>query len=338
MTQGYADITVEHINRERTADVTDIVAGVSWAGDTMQVYRSLSVSLRNTTDGRTRRINFENGDVIRFFNHGKELFRGSIFGYTINDEGAEDLTVYDFNAAFTKSQTTQTFRNVTASNVVRRLSREFGIATGDIAETGFVIPKLIAEQDSLSDVIVRALTITERQNGRRFRLINRLGNVHLEERLGQVSREVLENGVNILSATYSQSIEDLRNRLVMSGGPDGQYREVRVNNELIDKYGTMQADEQYIGNKVSRSEVKQAADQLFRELTQVDSDAQITCLGIDGVTAGSAVYVIERMTGIVGGYYVTADTHTYSEGRHEMTLTLSKTDDLPTLELREEAD
>src|SRR5690625_6067129 len=95
MTQGYADITVEHINRERTADVTDIVTGVSWAGDTAQVYRSLVVSLRNTTDGRSRRNNFENGDVIRFFNHGKELFRGTIFGHTINDEGAEELTVYD---------------------------------------------------------------------------------------------------------------------------------------------------------------------------------------------------------------------------------------------------
>src|SRR5690625_1490647 len=335
MRNGYADITVEHGNFERIADVTDIVESVTWAGDIAQAYRSLTVNTINTADGRNRRIDFRNGDYIRFSNHGEELFRGRIFSTDIDSEGYEILTVYDPNVFFTKSQTTQTFRNRKASQIVRRLARDFGVAIGDIEDTGFVIPKLVAEQDSLYDVIVRALTITENQNGRRFKLGSRGGNLYLQERKGQVTRDVLESGVNIMSANYIQSIEDLRNRLVMTGGSDGQYREVRINDDLVEMYGMMQAVEEYSGNSVSRSEVKQAADRKFRELSAIDDEASVSGLGIDSVTAGSAIYVVEKMTGIIGGYYVSADTHTYTGGIHEMSLTLSATDDLPTLEIQE---
>src|SRR5690625_6189271 len=100
-----------------------------------------------------------------------------------------------------------------------------------------------------------------------------------------------------MSADYSQSIEDLRNRLVMTGGSDGQYREVRINDDLVEMYGMMQAVEGYSGNSVSRSEVKQAADRKFRELSAIDDEARVSGLGIDSVTAGSAIYVVEKKSG-----------------------------------------
>ncbi|MNP82742.1 hypothetical protein D3C76_1814790 [compost metagenome] len=37
------------------------------------------------------------------------------------------------------------------------------------------------------------------------------------------------------------------------------------------------------------------------------------------------------MTRLVGGFYVNADIHTFSNGNHRMNVTLSKTDDLPKL-------
>ena len=47
--------------------------------------------------------------------------------------------------------------------------------------------------------------------------------------------------------------------------------------------------------------------------------------------SGVAVYAFEGMTEIVGGYYVTADSHTFEDGAHRMEVTLSRTDDLPKL-------
>src|SRR5690625_2436993 len=139
MRNGYADITVEHGNFERIADVTDIAGSGPWAGDIAQGYRSRTVNTSNTADGRNRRIDFRNGDYIRFSNHGEELVRGRIFSTDIDSEGYEILTVYDPNIFFTKSQTTQTFRNLKASQIIRRLARDFGVDIGEIEDTGFEI-------------------------------------------------------------------------------------------------------------------------------------------------------------------------------------------------------
>ncbi|QKS71948.1 hypothetical protein FLK61_35360 [Paenalkalicoccus suaedae] len=336
MRGGYAEIRLEHDNGSRIADVTEIVTSVNWSGDVNEAYRALEVTLKNTLDMRERRIDFENGDRIRFYNHDEELFRGRIFKFGINHTGDETLTVYDTNTYLTRSQITRTFRNVTASDIFTRVAREYGVTPGEVADTGYRIPKLVANGDTLFQLFVKALTLTEKQNGRRFRIINRQGRVHLEERKAQVTRQVLESGANILSASYSQSIEDLRNRLVMVGGDKDQFREVRINQQLIDKYGLMAAVESYSGNEVKRAEVKQAADQKFRELATINDEANVTCLGINSVTSGSAVYVVERMTGILGGYYVSSDQHTFTNGKHEMRLTLSATDDLPRIEVKPE--
>lgn len=327
--QGQADIRIEHDNSERIVDITELVTSATWSGDDNEAYRTLEVTFNNTIDGRTRRINFQNGDMLRFYNHGTELFRGRTFAFSTTHTGDESLTIFDTNVYFTKSQTTRTFRNLTAGGILRRLATEFGVTIGVIEDTGFVIPKLVAEGDNLFDIIKVALNITEKQTGRKFRLSNRQGRVYLEEQKNRIVRDILESGVNILTADYSQSVEDLRNRLIMTGGNDGQFREVRVNQELIRRFGLMQAVETYSGNEVTASEVKQAADERFAELSTILDTASITCLGNDEITAGKSVYVIEKMTGIIGGYYVTADSHTFGGGMHEMSLTLTAAPDLP---------
>ncbi|MNP82557.1 hypothetical protein D3C76_1812330 [compost metagenome] len=44
----------------------------------------------------------------------------------------------------------------------------------------------------------------------------------------------------------------------------------------------------------------------------------------------------ESVTGILGGYYVSADEHKFESGSHTMSLTLSATDDIPKMEYKEE--
>ena len=76
MKQGVADIRIEHDDTRRIADVTEIVNDVTWSGDVNEAYRTLTVSLTNTIDGRNRRINFQNGDMVRFYN--REIGRAHV--------------------------------------------------------------------------------------------------------------------------------------------------------------------------------------------------------------------------------------------------------------------
>jgi hypothetical protein len=332
MYPGQSDIKVIYGN----TDITPIVSVVEWSGDVMSAYRSLYLTWSNTLDGRKRLFTFEKGAEIRFFNDNAELFRGVVFADNIDSKGRHYVTAYDENVYLTKSIDTRKFTNMKASDIVRRLCRDFGIPMGTIADTGYVIPKLILRDKTLYEMIITALTETRKHTGRRFVVLNKNGKLTLQERKSQVTQFVLENGVNITHAQYFQSIEDLKTQVKVIGGDPDKNPTVTVvkDNALAKKFGVMQHLEN-VDSDLTKSQIEQLARQLLKERGTIDDEAIVEAIGIDEVIAGTSVYVKEPMTGIVGGYYVITDTHRYENGAHTMTVTLSATDELPTLEYEE---
>lgn len=313
-----------------------LVESAEWSGDVTQAARKLDVSFINTVDGRTQAKKIEHGRELRLVYDGRELFRGVIFAHRIDDRGRMTATAYDENTYLTRNYDTRRFANAKASDIVRRLCGDFGIAVGTIADTGYVIPKLILRDKSLWEMMITALTYTQKQTGRRFIITSREGRLHLHERKDQVVRWLIESGRNITNASYSQSIEDMRTQVKVIGGDPEKAPVIATakDDALIARFGIMQHLEN-VDPDMTRSQVEQRAKQLLVELGTIDDNAQVTALGNPDVIAGSAVYARESMTGIVGGYYVSADHHTFARGNHTMTLTLSATDDLPQMQYEE---
>lgn len=324
-------ITVMYDGTELTT-----VTSVTWSGDIKQAARKIDVRLRNTADGRNQTQKFEHGRELRLLNDGKELFRGVLFAFNVNARGDTTLTAYDENTYLTRNKDTRVLRNLTASAIIRQLCAEFGIPTGEIADTGYVIPKLILRDKTIWDMMITALTVTQKQTGRRYFIISHEGKLNLLARKEQAVRWVIENGVNLIGASYSQSIEDMRTQIKVIGGDPEKKPLVAVakNDALIKRYGTMQHLEN-VDSDMTASQIRQLAEQRLKDLGTIDDEASVESLGIDEVTAGTGVYVRESMTGLFGGYYVTADTHTWEGGTYRMNLTLSATDELPTLEYDE---
>ncbi|NGQ95506.1 hypothetical protein G3578_10110 [Brevibacillus sp. SYP-B805] len=315
------------------------ITSITWSGETRQPFRKLEVSLKNTRDGRTQLTRIEHGKELRLVNDDRELFRGPVFSFNINARGDMDVVAYDENIYLVKNQDTRKFANMTASAIIKRLCSDFGIPTGTIVDTGYVIPKLILHEKTLWDMMVTALTVTRKQTGRRYFISSKEGRIQLSPRKEQIVRVVLENGRNILDASYSQSIEEMRTQVKVIGGDEEKNPVIAVvkNDTLIQRYGIMQHLERAESDATS-SQVQQLAQQLLKDLGTIDDEATIEAIGDDSVTAGTAIYAREQMTGIIGGYYITADRHTFQNGVHTMSLTLSATDDLPALEYEEPGD
>ncbi|WP_141500973.1 XkdQ/YqbQ family protein [Paenibacillus luteus] len=312
--------------------IDEIVQDVEWSGDVKQAYRTLTVSLLNTNDGSGTLLNFEIGRELRFISDGAELFRGVIFRREIDQSGAMTLVAYDENVYLTKNEDTKKFTKVTASQIVRQLCTEFGINVGTIADTKYVIPKLILRDMTLWNMITTALTVTRKQTGRRYFVYASQGRLHLAERKDRKAAYLLESSSNLLTASYSQSIEDLRNQVRVIGGKEkAPVIAVASDSASAARYGTMQHLENADTDATS-AEVRQLAAQLLKELNVIDDEATVTALGYGDTFAGVSVYVYDAMTAIVGNYYVSSDSHSYTNGNHTMSLTLSATDDLPTLE------
>src|SRR4051794_19742314 len=74
-------------------DLHGRVTGVTVGGDIAKAYRTATVTVLNTSDGRKQTIKFENGKELRIMYDKKEMFRGIIFSHEINETGMTTLTV-----------------------------------------------------------------------------------------------------------------------------------------------------------------------------------------------------------------------------------------------------
>ncbi|MEF2967470.1 hypothetical protein V3851_16710 [Paenibacillus sp. M1] len=329
--------SVAYKDPKQNVQLDPIVKSVNWSGDIKQAARKLVVEISNTRDLRKLFMTFEKGAELRLILNGKqELFRGVLFADQINAKGQMTLTAYDENIYLTKSTDTKIFRGQSASAIVSKLCSEFSIPTGEIQDTGYVIPKLVFREKTLFEMMVTALTETQKQNGQHFWITSREGKLELRARKEQKGKWVLENGVNVLDASYSQSIEETRTQTKVIGG-DGEKKEISAtakDGELIKRFGIMQHLEKP-DKDMTRSQMEQRAKQLLKDLATIEDEARIECLGISDVVSGSCVYVREAVTGILGGYYISSDEHRFENGSHTMSLTLSATDDIPKMEYKE---
>jgi hypothetical protein len=186
---------------------------------------------------------------------------------------------------------------------------------------------------TLWDMCTTALTETRKQTGRRFLLRADSGKLTLIERGAKVITWVLDDETNILDANYSQSIEDLRNQIrVMGGDVEKAPIEFTVSDSASAvKFGKMQHLEN-ADPDMTRAQIEQMARKLLADRNVVSDESNVTALGNTEVTVGTAIYVKERLSGVIGGFYVITDSHTWESGNYKMTLSVSADEGLPKLE------
>lgn len=316
-------------------DVTPFVESVEISGDTTKFNRSLTLRMLATEDGRNRAFLFEEGDTLTFKYDKLIRFVGIIFAHDMSSDGLLSLTVYDSNVYLSKTTDSRIFKNKKASDIIRILAADFGIPIGNIADTGYVIPYLRLSKLTLYDMILKVLTITRKQTNKRFFVGNVNGKLTVTAGVSN-TKYLFKDGENLLSASYSRSIEDTRTQAKVIGGPKGKETVVVVKDDAKRaKYGVMQAFEE-MDEKATPSQVKQRAQALLKEQSVVSEQLNVETLGVPEVDVGTPVYVVNKMTATNGAYYVTSVKHSYKAGLHTMSLELTRTYELPDIEINDD--
>ncbi|WP_028553153.1 XkdQ/YqbQ family protein [Paenibacillus sp. UNC451MF] len=310
-----------------------IVNSITWSGDISQTHRKLEVSLSNTTNGTEQAVPIELGSELKLIADGMELFHGIIFQHQIDAQGKMSITAYDENIYLTKNTDTKKFINMTASAIIRELCSSFEIPIGDIADTKYVIPKLILRDKTLRDMMITALTETQKQTGERFLLSAKQGFLHLIKRGEKRTDWIIDSSTNLFGASYSQSIEDMHTQIRVIGGDEDKnpIGALVTSPSLGHKYGVMQHLE-HANSDMNMSQIVQMAERLAQDLGKIKDEARVESIGNVEVTAGSAIYVRDPMTRIVGAFYVITDSHVFEKGSHRMSLTLSGDEGLPQID------
>lgn len=319
----------------KMAELDGRVKDVSISGDVSTCFRTCEVTLNNAITSRKRALTFVLGKEIRVLYDGKEVFRGVLFKQDIGTDGQQSLTAYDYNVYLVKNTDTVVYKNKTATQILNDLCGKFGISTGNVANTSYMIKSHVSRGKTIFDIITIALTTTYKATGRKYRLTSAQGKLSLVDVTNNVKSYVAENERNITSASYSESIEDVRTSVKLTGGDEKKPIKAEAKGDTS-VYGTMQHYE-HLSDVKKASELQSVAKTMLAEMSKPKREFDVDCLGDTAVTSGACIAVKEAMTGINGTFYVSADTHNFSaNGVYTMTLKLSRTNDVPQMEADKE--
>lgn len=317
-------------------DISDFVKSVEYSGDTTKFNRQLSVNLLATADGRSQAFQLSEGSSITFKYDGVIKFVGIVFSTELTSNGDLSVTAYDSNVYLAKSSDNRIFINKKASEIIQILARDFGILIGSVADTGYVIPYLKFQNTSLFDMVLTALTLTQKQTGKRYFVSNERGKLTLKAGAAATTRYVFRDGDNLISATYSRSIEDVKTQVKVVGGAKGKETVIIARDDAARrKYGVLQAVE-VLDEKATASQIKQRASTLLKEQAQVSEQLNVETLGVLAVDVGSPVYIQNEMTKTSRAYFVTNITQSFSSEVFTMSLELSSTYELPEIQISDD--
>lgn len=323
-------IDVFLIAKDGTYDIP--IESVTWKGSKWNAARSIEVALPTVNRAYHTSIMPENGEVVLFKWKGAELFRGYVFRNKDQRGGMGSFTAYDQLVYLLKSKDSRILLKKKASDVVKAFCTELKLQVGSIADTGYVVPSHVMENDTFYDTIVKYLVTTYKRTGVKYYLYSQGGKVFLTKRSDNPRKWVIEPGVNLMDWQYERSIEDIATRVKLQTGEEKDTVTAIANDmKAQGLYGIIQHYER-VPDKLSKAQLQAKANQMLINKAKEQDTFTLDAIGISDAISGGSCYVLIPEYGIANGYYIDEDTHTFVGNKHTMSLTLEKTDDLPDIE------
>lgn len=300
-------------------ELTPLLQTCVWAGDYREAARRLEAEITvSATDGQLPPVSIDLGDMLRLEGDGgQELFQGYVFRKGKSLGGVSlSLTAYDGLIYLIKSKLSKVFTQVTPEEVAAVVCRELEVPQGDLTETG--IPHSFAHLGGTGySAIQAAYTAGSRQNGKAYMPRMQEGRLSVIEK-GAITAKRLVLPEQMMEAQYSEDMESMINQVVVTDDKGNSYG-VLSNPEWVKTYGLLQE----VYQREEGKDPETMAKAMFQDLVR---EASLEMLGgedaLDAI-AGNAIQVKEAYTGLTGLFYIDADTHTFENGQHRVSLTLN---------------
>ena len=302
----------------KNTDITEYVSSMSWGGSRTEVARKLELHIVNAPLNKNitpLTINLA-GPVYLFEDDGKtELFRGYVVEREASSTtGTVTYTCYDLLFYTIKSNATYNFSSKTAEAITQMVCDDMEIPVGSLAQTGLT-QKLIVQNVSIYEIIMRAYTQAYQQNGVSYRVVAKKGYLNVEE-MGKVvcSIEITEDS-NITSSNYKESITNMVNKVRIYDG-EGKPQGVVQNDADVKKYGIFQ-------QTYTKEEGKDATTTAKSMFKTVEKTFTLECVNLNEAVTGAGAVVRDSSIGLSGVVWIDADTHTWQNGVATMSLTVT---------------
>lgn len=236
-------------------------------------------------------LQIEEGNPVRFRWNGENVFYGFIFKIEKEKEPILSVTAYD-QLRYFKNKETYMITGKTAGDVLNWIATDFNLQTGEIEDTGYVIPSLVEDGKTLFDIMQDCLDQTLLNTGEMYVLYDDFGSLTLKS-IGNLVTNVLIDAETGENYKFTSSIDENtynKIKLVYDNKNTGQ-RDVYIaqDSSKMNDWGLLQ-----YYDKLSEGENgKEKADALLELYNRKSKSLQITnAIGKISVRAGCMIPVM----------------------------------------------
>ena len=298
-------------SKSGTVDITQLVPTITLSGDYQQCARTLEFGiLSSPTDGNLPAATCELGNAVTLREGENVLFSGTIFTRQKSTEGSTiDITCYDRGIYLKRNEAVYKFSGMTPEAITRRICADFSIPIGKLASTGVKINRNFVGV-SLYRIIQTAYTMASNKTGKKYQIRFNGNELDIIEKGISKEATLITGGVNLISSSTTESIEDMINQVKIYNSKD-KFVGYQDNSEAIRLYGLLQSILRQSENEDAVAEAKKMIAE-----NGVSQKITIENLGdISNLTGGSVV-VQEPYTGVYGLFYIDSDVHTWKNGQY----------------------
>lgn len=189
-------------------------------------------------------VSFNEGSLVIFRYKQKDIFKGFVFEKSRDKEHHIKVVAYD-QMRYLKNKHTYIYENKTASELVKMIASDFGLATGEIQDTGYKISSRIEDNTTLIDMIQFAISETYLNTGKLFTLYDDAGKLSLVDLNTLLVNDIIINGNSTQNFDYKTTIDnEVYNKIILYEDIEKQRKFYpEQDNFNVDRWGILQLTE-----------------------------------------------------------------------------------------------
>lgn len=291
----------------------NIFETVEWCGSIKTSCRTLEVTYLKD------KAKFELGQEIEFIVDGKRIFIGKIFKISQNtEEETNTIKAYDNAISLNKNNFIENYCNIPPSNIAKNIITRLKIEVGELPpdRTKCTFPAL---DRTGYEIILMAYKLQAAKDNKVYSVVSENNKISVVEQGTLIPNFSLTSSTNIRQAKYSESIEEMVNKVILYETVDGESKPIGIkeNSEEISKYGIFQRVQEQDKNN-------EAYLQVNNILKGVQESSDLTVDGNIYLMSGFSVPIkVKTLSKLNLTFLIETDRHVWTSNDYVTYITLA---------------
>ena len=288
-------------------DVTTLCAGAKWS--TKRSGSPASLELTVIVDDS---VTWTHGGIVAL----KDGKTGIFYGYVVKIRQKEtdrvEVTAYDQTWYLKKNKETYVFTGKRADQILTQIAADFGLKCGALENTGYAIPSMIEDGQTLFDIALKAIDLTLINTGKMFVLWDDFGSLAITDVETAKLDLFVGDGSLATGYTYDQDIDsDTYNKikLVKDNKTTGK-RDVYIyqDSKNMTLWGILQ-DYETVDESMNEAQIKERGAKMLELYNRPSQSFSLNAIADLSVRAGRVLYIGIGAVGVKSFFLIEEATH-----------------------------